>query len=388
MRRYGDAARFTERIERIRELAPDAALRSSFILGYPGETEEDHDTLLGFLEEARLDWAGFFTFSEEEGTYASGLGDKVPADLAAERLRECAELQDADHGVAAPGARRGTPRRARRLARGRPLASRGPGDRRRRQGPGVARHRQLRLRRGRRRRGTGPRRTGPRRRRAAGGARGGREGATLDGGRRVSGEHGSGKLFGPSAVATPANALSMARVVAAPVLAVLIGESRPSWSWLLWSLWTVLAGSDGLDGHLARRQGATRSGAFLDPLADKVLVLAALAALGGVGYVSWWPVALIAVREGRDERLSRLRREAGRVGPGTPARQGEDLHPGPGGRLRTLPPDRPAPGCGRVILWVAVAFTLATGVEYFMDGRRLLRAAPAVPGRVAGGPAA
>ena len=95
MRRYGDAARFTERIERIRELAPDAALRSSFILGYPGETEEDHDTLLGFLEEARLDWAGFFTFSEEEGTYASGLGDKVPADLAAERLRECAELQDA-----------------------------------------------------------------------------------------------------------------------------------------------------------------------------------------------------------------------------------------------------------------------------------------------------
>jgi len=95
MRRYGDAARFVERIGRIRALAPDAALRSSFILGYPGETEEDHDALLGFLEEARLDWAGFFTFSEEDGTYAAGLGDKVPAELAAERLRECAELQDA-----------------------------------------------------------------------------------------------------------------------------------------------------------------------------------------------------------------------------------------------------------------------------------------------------
>jgi ribosomal protein S12 methylthiotransferase len=95
MRRWGSAERFLERIARIRSVAPGAALRSSFILGYPGETEEDHDELLAFIEDAELDWAGFFSFSAESGTYASGLSDQVPAELATERLRECAELQDA-----------------------------------------------------------------------------------------------------------------------------------------------------------------------------------------------------------------------------------------------------------------------------------------------------
>jgi ribosomal protein S12 methylthiotransferase len=95
MRRWGSAERFLERINRIRTLAPGAALRSSFILGYPGETEEDHDELLAFIEEAELDWGGFFEFSPESGTYAAGLQDQVPAELATERLRECSELQDA-----------------------------------------------------------------------------------------------------------------------------------------------------------------------------------------------------------------------------------------------------------------------------------------------------
>jgi len=94
MRRWGDDERFLERIDTIRAAAPDAALRSSFILGYPGETEDDHDLLLSFLTDAQLDWAGFFTFSEEPGTFAEGLPGAVPAELALERLRECAELQD------------------------------------------------------------------------------------------------------------------------------------------------------------------------------------------------------------------------------------------------------------------------------------------------------
>jgi ribosomal protein S12 methylthiotransferase len=94
MRRWGDGTRFLDRIAMIRSAAPDAALRSSFILGYPGETEEDHDALLAFLDEAQLDWAGFFTFSEEPGTYAAGLPGSVPAELALERLRECSEIQD------------------------------------------------------------------------------------------------------------------------------------------------------------------------------------------------------------------------------------------------------------------------------------------------------
>jgi ribosomal protein S12 methylthiotransferase len=94
MRRWGAGDRFLERIAAIRDRHGDAALRSSFIVGYPGETEEDHDQLLAFLEEAELDWAGFFPFSKEEGTLAAGLPGQVPAELVAERLRECSELQD------------------------------------------------------------------------------------------------------------------------------------------------------------------------------------------------------------------------------------------------------------------------------------------------------
>ena len=94
MRRWGDGARFLNRIEQIRQADPDAAFRSSFIVGYPGETEDDHDQLLAFLEEAELDWAGFFPFSLEEGTYAAGLPGQVPASLATDRLGEASELQD------------------------------------------------------------------------------------------------------------------------------------------------------------------------------------------------------------------------------------------------------------------------------------------------------
>ena len=95
MRRFGDGEKFLEKISTIRRSFPDAALRSSFIIGYPGETEEDHDALLRFVEEAQLDWVGFFAFSNEDGTYAAGLPDQVPSSLVVERARECSELQDA-----------------------------------------------------------------------------------------------------------------------------------------------------------------------------------------------------------------------------------------------------------------------------------------------------
>ena len=95
MRRWGDAGRFLERIDAIRRAEPTATFRSSFILGYPGETEDDQRALLDFLEAAQLDWAGFFPFSPEAGTPAVSRTDQVPAELALERLREAAEMQDA-----------------------------------------------------------------------------------------------------------------------------------------------------------------------------------------------------------------------------------------------------------------------------------------------------
>jgi len=94
MRRWGDGARFLQRIETIRRREPDAAFRSNFIVGYPGETEADHDQLLEFVEAAQLDWCGFFAYSAEDGTYATELDGQVPEGLMRERLAELGELQD------------------------------------------------------------------------------------------------------------------------------------------------------------------------------------------------------------------------------------------------------------------------------------------------------
>ena len=95
MRRWGEGDRFLERIASIRDAEPTAAFRSSFIVGYPGETEEDHDRLLTWIGDAQLDWVGFFPFSNEAGTYAADLDGQVSDALVTERIRECTELQDA-----------------------------------------------------------------------------------------------------------------------------------------------------------------------------------------------------------------------------------------------------------------------------------------------------
>jgi ribosomal protein S12 methylthiotransferase len=94
MRRWGDGDRFLRRIADIRDRQPEAAFRSNFIVGYPGETEADHDQLLAFVEAAQLDWCGFFAYSKEDGTYAAGLDGSVDAGLVAQRLTELTGLQD------------------------------------------------------------------------------------------------------------------------------------------------------------------------------------------------------------------------------------------------------------------------------------------------------
>lgn len=94
MRRWGDGDKYVERIHTIREREPDAAFRSNFIVGYPGETEADHDALLAFVEEAQLDWCGFFAYSEEDGTYSADLDGHVPEALVRDRLAELRGMQD------------------------------------------------------------------------------------------------------------------------------------------------------------------------------------------------------------------------------------------------------------------------------------------------------
>jgi len=100
----------------------------------------------------------------------------------------------------------------------------------------------------------------------------------------------------PSALATWANAITVARLLLSPVMFLVIPADDQG-SWVAFGLWFVLCASDAVDGIIARRHGATRSGAFLDPLADKVLVLGAMFTL--VSNDVFWvvPVAIIAVRE-------------------------------------------------------------------------------------------
>ncbi len=94
MRRWGSGDRFLSILERIRADEPDAAFRSSFIVGFPGETEDHHEALVAFLATAGLDWAGLFPFSREDGTAAAAMDGEVPPALMGERLRECSEVQE------------------------------------------------------------------------------------------------------------------------------------------------------------------------------------------------------------------------------------------------------------------------------------------------------
>ena len=96
MRRFGDRARFTELVERIRQLAPDAGVRSNFIVGFPGETAEDLRELELFLSEARLDAIGIFGYSDEDGTEAATFADdiKLDEDEVARRVSEFADLAE------------------------------------------------------------------------------------------------------------------------------------------------------------------------------------------------------------------------------------------------------------------------------------------------------
>ncbi|MCF6523898.1 30S ribosomal protein S12 methylthiotransferase RimO [Streptomyces sp. JJ36] len=94
MRRFGDTDSFLELLESIRSRAPQAGVRSNFIVGFPGETEADVAELERFLTAARLDAVGVFGYSDEEGTEAAGYPGKNPAEVVAERLERVSRLAE------------------------------------------------------------------------------------------------------------------------------------------------------------------------------------------------------------------------------------------------------------------------------------------------------
>jgi CDP-diacylglycerol--glycerol-3-phosphate 3-phosphatidyltransferase len=181
-----------------------------------------------------------------------------------------------------------------------------------------------------------------------------------------------GYTFGPSALATPANAITVARLLAAPVYVLMLVAWGASWVNVVVGF--LLAASDGLDGHVARKHGTTRSGAFLDPLADKAVVLGALFTLAAQGHLPWLPVGLIAAREAG---MQGYRSWVGRRGISIPARATakvktfvQDLAVG----VCIIPPLAHQHGLQLAMIWFASALTLYTGAEYLLDGRKAMHA--------------
>jgi ribosomal protein S12 methylthiotransferase RimO len=94
MRRFGDSEKFLHLINQIRALSPEAGIRSNFIVGFPGETQEDFDDLANFIASAKLDAIGVFGYSDEDNTEALEHGDKIDEDLIKERVESLSRLAD------------------------------------------------------------------------------------------------------------------------------------------------------------------------------------------------------------------------------------------------------------------------------------------------------
>ena len=94
MRRFGDNEKFLHLIHQIRTLAPEAGIRSNFIVGFPGETQEDFDELATFITQAKLDAIGVFGYSDEDNTEALNLVEKVDSDVIVQRLETLSSLAD------------------------------------------------------------------------------------------------------------------------------------------------------------------------------------------------------------------------------------------------------------------------------------------------------
>jgi MiaB/RimO family radical SAM methylthiotransferase len=94
MRRFGDSEKFLHLISQIRVLSPEAGIRSNFIVGFPGETQEDFDDLANFITQAKLDAVGVFGYSDEDNTEALDLADKVDPEVIAQRVETLSSLAD------------------------------------------------------------------------------------------------------------------------------------------------------------------------------------------------------------------------------------------------------------------------------------------------------
>jgi CDP-diacylglycerol--glycerol-3-phosphate 3-phosphatidyltransferase len=177
------------------------------------------------------------------------------------------------------------------------------------------------------------------------------------------------RRFGETAIKTPANVVTLMRLLfAIPVLVWILDQHDGNWGTFVG--WFVLSVTDGLDGWLARRDGTTRSGAFLDPLADKILVTGAFVALAIRGDIAWLPVIIVIAREGGIQIWRTL---AGRRGISVPARRlgkwkayFQFIAVG----IVLFPPTEDSPHIYNAFLWFAVALSVVSAVDLILAARR------------------
>lgn len=175
---------------------------------------------------------------------------------------------------------------------------------------------------------------------------------------------------------TIANGITFARLAIAPLLFWLVIVKGATW--VNFVFWMVLVLTDTVDGYVARRRGITASGAFLDPLADKILIIGCMFVLVWTGDFWWLPVAIIAARE---VAMSVYRTRMQGYGISIPATKpakaktwlqalacSVPLCPLVSGPHRLLP----VPYLAAVVLWSSAVLTVWTGWEYLRDGRKML----------------
>jgi CDP-diacylglycerol---glycerol-3-phosphate 3-phosphatidyltransferase len=180
-------------------------------------------------------------------------------------------------------------------------------------------------------------------------------------------------MVDPSALATWANAITVGRLLLSPLMFLLIPD-HPGGAWAAFALWFVLCGSDAIDGYIARKHGTTTSGAFLDPLADKVLVLGAMFALVNSNVFWVLPVVLITTRE---IGISVYRTFVGAKGISVPATRLAKYKTltqqlAVGFAIAPLTATR----CTWLwlwLLWIAVGMTMISGLQYVYRSRQRQR---------------
>jgi CDP-diacylglycerol--glycerol-3-phosphate 3-phosphatidyltransferase len=180
----------------------------------------------------------------------------------------------------------------------------------------------------------------------------------------------------PDKLATWANAITVGRLLLSPLMFWAIPNDDRG-SWISVGLWFVLCASDGIDGYLARRHGTTSAGAFLDPLADKVLVLGAMFTLVSTGV--FWVVPVIVIA-GREFTISVYRVLVGGKGISVPATKlakyktvAQQLAVG----FALFPPTAlDATWLWNSLLWLAVLLALISGGQYLWRARQLAAAQP------------